>query len=207
MTQRKSYTESNGRLGNGARGMTVSAEEYERIALEDPQGLWELHDGCLVQKPPMTYEHGRVQDRLARRLYAQLDEKEYEIRLNAGRARREGTSYFIPDVFVIPAASGSRMAERSRSVSAPPLEAYVEPLPLVVEIWSRSTGKYDVDTKIPEYKRRGDAETWRIHPYERTLIAWRRQADGTYAEERFEGGPIAPVALPGVRIIIDELFA
>ncbi|MBI2761385.1 MAG: Uma2 family endonuclease [Chloroflexi bacterium] len=186
--------------------MTVSAEEYERIALDDPKGFWELHDGCLVQKPSMTYEHNRAMDRLAGRLRRQLDEDEFEIRTNAGRTRRVDTSYFIPDVFVIPAALGSRMAERSRTAPTPPLEVYAEPVPLVVEIWSRSTGQYDVDTKIPEYKRRGDLEIWRIHPYERTLIAWRSQPDGSYTETHYTGGPIQPVALPGVTIIIDELF-
>jgi Uma2 family endonuclease len=44
------------------------------------------------------------------------------------------------------------------------LELYVEPLPLVVEVWSPSTGQYDVDEKLPEYQRRGDLEIWRFHP-------------------------------------------
>jgi Uma2 family endonuclease len=86
------------------------------------------------------------------------------------------------------------------------MEAYPEPLPLVVEIWSPSTGGYDIASKLPEYKQRGDREIWRIHPYERTLTAWRRQADGSYAETIFTGGIIEPVALPGVRIDLNSLF-
>ncbi len=37
-------------------------------------------------------------------------------------------------------------------------------------------GRVDVESKLPDYRRRGDLEVWRIHPYERTLTAWRRCA-------------------------------
>ena len=76
----------------------------------------------------------------------------------------------------------------------------------VVEVWSPSTGTFDVDTKLPEYQRRGDLEIWRIHPYDRILTAWRRQADGSYTESIYREGTIQPVALPGVVIDLDTLF-
>jgi hypothetical protein len=63
-----------------------------------------------------------------------------------------------------------------------------------------------VDTKLPEYQARGDDEIWRIHPVERTLIAWRKQADGSYVESVHREGVVEPVALPGVRIPLDALF-
>ncbi len=87
------------------------------------------------------------------------------------------------------------------------LEWYDAPLPLVVEIWSPSTGDYDVDAKLPEYQRRGDLEIWRLHPYDRTLSAWRRAPDGSYSEHRYTGGTVQPVALPGVTINLDDVFA
>jgi Uma2 family endonuclease len=87
------------------------------------------------------------------------------------------------------------------------LEVYDEALPLVVEVRSPSTGTYDVDEKIPEYKRRGDLEIWRVHPFERTMTAWRRQPDGTYTETTYEGGAVQPVALPNVTVDLDALFA
>jgi Uma2 family endonuclease len=156
----------------------------------------------------MTYEHNLAMDRLLAMLYSQLDTRSYQIRPNASRTRRGDDSYFIPDIFVLPVSLANHMAERSRA-AAPnhPLEVYSEPLPLVVEVWSRSTGRYDVDTKLPEYQRRGDIEIWRIHPYEHTLTAWRRQPDGRYTEAVYTSGVIEPAALPGVRIVIDELFA
>jgi Uma2 family endonuclease len=60
--------------------------------------------------------------------------------------------------------------------------AYADPLPLVVEVWSPSTGDYDVKTKLNLYQQRGDVEIWFIHPYDRTLTTWRRQRDGSYLE-------------------------
>jgi Uma2 family endonuclease len=83
---------------------------------------------------------------------------------------------------------------------------YTEPLPLVVEVWSPSTGRYDVDRNVPEYQRRGDLEIWRIHPLERTLTAWRRQPDGSYAETVYRSGTVEPVALSAVVIDLEALF-
>jgi hypothetical protein len=62
------------------------------------------------------------------------------------------------------------------------------------------------DVELPEYQRRGDLEIWRLHPYERTLIAWRRQPDGTYDQVTFTSGTVQPVALPNVTIDLAVLF-
>jgi len=86
------------------------------------------------------------------------------------------------------------------------LAIFSDPLPLVVEVWSPSTGDYDVDAKLPVYQQRGDLEIWRIHPYERTLTVWQRQPDGSYVETIHHGGIVTPVGLPGVEIDLDELF-
>ena len=181
--------------------MPVSEQTYRQLALEDPHGQWELHCGALRQKPNMTVEHNYITSRLFTRLREQLDEHEFDVRLNLGRVRRSAENYYIPDVYVIP-MDLIRPLRRRPDV----LEAYEVPLPLVVEVWSPSTGDYDIDTKLPEYQRRGDREIWRIQPYERTLTAWRREADGTYIETLYTGGTVHPVALPGVTIDLDALF-
>ena len=84
--------------------------------------------------------------------------------------------------------------------------AFAEPLPLVVEVWSPTTGRYDLATKLKGYKERGDLEIWYIHPYERTLTVWRRQPDGSYDEALYEGGIVPVVSLPGVSIDLDALL-
>jgi hypothetical protein len=63
-----------------------------------------------------------------------------------------------------------------------------------------------VDDKLPQYQARGDRVIWRLHPFERTLTAWSRQADGTYAVEVFHGGIVRIESLPGVEIDLDLIF-
>lgn len=179
--------------------MPVSEETYRQLALEDREGHWELHCGRLVQKPGMSYEHSFLTMRLIRLLLSQLDDRMHDVRSNNGRVRTAG-SYYIPDVFVV-LAEVVRPHRGERG-----LEFYNVPLPLVVEFWSPSTGEYDVNEKLPEYQRRGDAEIWLIHPYEKTLTAWRRQPNGTYSETLHVTGVIEPVALPNVRIDLDTFF-
>ena len=181
--------------------MPVTEQTYESVALEDPDGRWELVRGRLREKPAMSAEHNDLMFELGYDLRRQIDPEQFRVRVNAGHLKGSVRSYFIPDVAVIPIA-----LERSQRGRGGSFETYVDPLPLVVEVWSPSTGAYDVDAKIPEYRERGDLEIWRLHPYERTLTAWRRQLDGTYTEVVCHGGVIEPVALPGVMIDLDALF-
>lgn len=182
-------------------GAPITAEAYERLALGDSNVQWELHRGRLVEKPGMSVEHGDLMFELAYMLRVQLDRADFRLRVNAPRLRRSVRNYYIPDVPVIPTALERPLRGRPGS-----LEIYDAPLPLVVEVWSPSTGTYDVNAKLADYQRRGDAEIWRIHPYQRTLTAWRRQPDGNYVDAILTGGAIQPVALPNVTIDLDALF-
>ena len=133
--------------------MSVSEETFRQLALEDPSGHWELVCGQLRQKPGMTAEHNDVMFELAYHLRSQLDRSKFKVRSNAGHVHHASQSYYIPDVFVVP----TDIERTQRGTRA--LEVYDAPLPLVVEIWSPSTGAYDVETKLAEeYQRRGDLE-------------------------------------------------
>jgi len=178
----------------------VSERTFQQLALDEP-GQWELVCGNLRRKPAMTFEHNNVAFELAYLLRQQLDRTQFHVRASLGHVRRTSENYFIPDVFVIPIELTLPL-RGLRNV----LEAYDAPLPLVVEVWSPSTGDYDVDTKIPEYHRRGDLEIWQIHPFDHTLTAWRREPDGSYTETLYTGGSVQPVALPGVTIDLGTLF-
>ena len=180
--------------------MPVSEETYRRVALEDPEGRWELVCSRLRRKPAMTTEHEGVIDALYTMLARQLDRGEFRMRANS-RLRLVSGDYRLPDLFVLP-----RVAEERLRANPGTFEIYADPMPLVVEVWSPSTGDYDIDSKFPVYQERGDEEIWRIHPFERTLAAWRRQPDGGYVATTYTGGTIQPVALPGVTIDLDALF-
>ena len=178
----------------------MSEQEYLEYALSQPDGRWELHDGVLVEKPGMSWKHGQIPAFLAYLLLSQLDLDQFRV-VTELRIRRPAATVFLPDLMVVPTAYGQDIAD------LPILAVFSDPLPLVVEVWSPSTGDYDVDAKIPVYQQRGDLEIWRIHPYERTLTRWVRRPDGSYAESVHRGGTIALAALPGVTVDLDRLFA
>jgi len=179
----------------------VSEETYRQFALGDPQGQWELYRGQLREKPGMSVEHGSVMMRLVEWLLNQLDRSEYLVRVTHARLRRSADTYYVPDVVVIPTVLELALLQRPGS-----LDAYADPLPLVVEIWSPSTGDYDINEKLPDYQARGDLEIWYVHPYKRTLTAWRRLPNGKYEEMIYREGVIRPTALPGVEIDLAILF-
>lgn len=74
-----------------------------------------------------------------------------------------------PDVAVVPADWSAAQGGTHK------LEQYSAGLPFVAEVWSPSTGVYDIDTKLRDYLARGDEVVWRVHPYEKTVRAWTRQ--------------------------------
>jgi Uma2 family endonuclease len=179
----------------------VTQEAFARVVEADPERRWELHNGRLTEKPPMTFGHNRVTVLLSAQFLQQIDLRRYDVRIGHGLVHRPGETYYIPDLFVVPLARSIPQSADEDSV-----DFYREPVLLVVEVWSPSAGGYDVDAKLPAYRARGDKEIWRIHPYERTLTAWRRQADGSYAESVHRDGTIVPIAVPGVTIDLDALF-
>ncbi|MGH2616782.1 MAG: Uma2 family endonuclease [Thermomicrobiales bacterium] len=179
----------------------VSEETYRRLALDDRNGKLELHHGQLREKPSMSVEHGDIMFHLGVMLQNQLDRGQYRLRANHARLRRSADTYYVLDLAVVPTEIERALREQPGS-----LDAYAGPLPLVVEIWSPSTGDYDINEKLADYQQRGDPEIWRVHPYERTLTAWRRQSDGTYAETIYRDGTEYPESLPGVAIDLDTLF-
>ena len=180
----------------------ISEEAYERLALAEPDRKWEMRDGMLREKPGMTAAHTYLGVELGFMLRSQLDRSVYQVRIDAGRVHRPNATYFIPDVFVVPTAFVTPLMSLQDV-----LEVYAQPLPLVVEAWSRSTGDYDVEEKLKFYQQRGDQEIWLMHPNERSLRAWRRQPDGSYVETIFGEEVIRPTALPGVAIDLAALFA
>jgi Uma2 family endonuclease len=179
----------------------ISEQEYRELALNDPDHLWELWDGVPREKPLMSMKHEDVTSYLGVALANQLDRQVYRVNINGGRARLSSRTYYIPDVVVIPAEYKRPFEDDPRAINA-----FAEPLPLVVEVWSPSTGHYDVASKLRGYRERGDLEVWFIHPYERTLIAWRKQPDGGYLEESYRGGGVPVASLPGVVIDLDALL-
>jgi Uma2 family endonuclease len=170
--------------------------------LEDEDSPWELWNGQLEEKPGMAAEHTDLVPLLLLQLAPQLDRRLYKIKAQHVYVVVPPDSLVQPDLLIIPTA-----LERPFRGGSAGLERYADPLPLVGEIWSPSTGTSDLNRKVPGYQRRGDHEIWRLHPYERTLTTWRRQPDGRYVERVHHGGVITLAAIPGVALDLDALFA
>lgn len=179
----------------------MSEQEYRELVENDPDRIWELWDGVPLEKPLMSMKHDDEAAYLAHMLMSQLDRAEFRVSVNGGKTRYTARNYYVPDVVVIPTALMLPFLGDPRSFNA-----YNQSLPLVVEIWSLSTGNYDMRVKLPLYRERGDLEIWYLHPYERTLTVWRKQPDGSYSEERYAGGMVPVVSLPGVVIDLDTLL-
>ena len=178
----------------------ITEADYQRVVLSDPERQWELYEGHLREKPGMSWEHLDIVMQLGHLLKSQLGGSQFRV-FAEGRVRRPTATIFMPDILVVPTSLAPAFLGRPGTLAIIP-----DPLPLVVEVWSASTGDYDVDAKLPVYQQRGDLEIWRIRPYEKTVTVWRRQPDGTYDETVYREGAVTPVALPGVTIRLDELF-
>jgi len=182
--------------------MPVTVGTYQQVALEDPEGHWELIGGHLRQKPGMTAIHDYTGDSLGRTIADQLDKNVLNVRINNARLRVGTGSFRIPDVTVLPMAT----IRRRLKAASPELDVYAEPVLFVAEVWSPSTGGYDFEVKLAQYRERGDAEIWFVQPYDRAVTIWRRQPDGSYVESYHAGGTLAVGSLPGVSIDLGRLF-
>ena len=182
--------------------MPVSEATYRQLSLEDDDTTWELVCGRLREKPPMTYDHGDTASYLNFLLQSALRRAEFRVSQNHARLRLPDGQYFVPDLAVVP----QELRRRFRGVKDA-VEEYSQPLPLVVEVWSPSTGKYDAREKIAGYRERGDREIWLIDPYEISIAVHRRTPGGEYVVLDFAAGDvIEPASLPGVRIDVNELL-
>jgi len=179
----------------------LSEQEYRELVLGDDDHNWELWDGVLVEKPLMSRRHDDLAAYLGHLLTSQLDRSAYRVNINGGKTRYTARNYLEPDVVVIPAAWIMPFANDPDAFNA-----YDEPLPLVVEIWSKTTGDYDIEAKLPIYRERGDLEIWYLHPYKRTLTVWRGQPAGGYTQDVYTGGVVPVLSLPDVSIDLDAFL-
>ena len=180
--------------------MPVSEATYRKLAEEDFESGWELVCGELRRKPGMTLFHNTISRDVARELQTQLPLDDFEATYNQARLRLHGGTFYVPDVVVIPTAFMPAHVDETG------VEVYPEVMPLVVEVWSPSTGGYDVETKLADYQERGDAEIWRIDPRDRSVTTWVRSADGGYTARKYTRGSIRPSAFPGLEIALATIF-
>ena len=122
----------------------ISEAEYEQLVWANPDQKWELVEGWLREKPGMTFEHGDTALELAYLLRTQLGRRQFRIAINDWRLQWPAATILIPDLVVVPIA----MTDEFRGQPGR-LVIYSQPLPLVVEVWSRSTGTMMLRSRFP----------------------------------------------------------
>jgi Uma2 family endonuclease len=78
---------------------------------------------------------------------------------------------------------------------------------LVVEVQSLATAKYDLNDKFRLYEEAGVREYWVVFPYEKGILQFILQSDGTYDQGRkCESGKISVYIFDGEEIAIEDIF-
>ena len=186
---------------SGEAVVRLTDAQFEELVLSEPDQSWELWQSVLRRKPPRVFRHNDFSERLTFKLQLQLDWDQFRIRTDKAYVRRPNGNTFKPDFMVVPRFLFQKFYDDNIH-----LEVYDDPLPLIGEVVSRSTARYDQRTKLAEYRLRGDLEIWIVNPFTKTVTSWQRQPDGSYRETTYHGGTLQPVALPGVTIDLDEIF-
>ena len=124
----------------------LTPDAYLELAGNDPDGFWEIWDGEPREKPGMSVEHSRDSFELGFLLRLRIDPAVWEVRVQAPRDQWAERNAFIPDVAIVPRALADEQANQPRR-----LEVYNVPLPLVIEVWARSTGEYDLAVKLADH--------------------------------------------------------
>lgn len=170
------------------RAMRFSIEEYHRLG-ELPV---ELLRGTVIEKMPKSPLHQFYVDRLRQILATQIS-PEFAL-------RQEGPLTFAdsepePDVAVV-------AGPPERYMSAHPSTAL-----LVIEV---AVSSLEVDrVKASIYAEAGVSEYWIVCPEEKRVEVFQGPGADSYAQMRIASSPevLAPFALPGVRVVLADLFA
>jgi len=159
--------------------------DWERL----PEGFpAQLVQGWLVKEPAPTYGHQRLASRIRYMLLSLLGPD--RVPDTPADVLVDDENVFQPDVVALRAP-----ADDASSYVGVPL--------LAVEVLSPSTRERDRDVKADRLLGLGVAEVWLVDPDARTIEV-RASRDSRVARS---GERIASEALPGLALVVDELFA
>ena len=175
------------------RHYDATPEDYEAITDEDLK--CEYLDGELIVHSPASFEH----EDLAAFLLSLL--REFVTSRNLGRAvgsnavMQLGAKRLSPDVSVL--LTRNRERQQGGRVYGP--------MDLVVEVISRSTRTYDLQTKLPLYREARVPEIWLVDAERRQFEAHALHGED-YASRVLGTGRWPSVALAGLVVDVDWLW-
>ncbi len=172
-----------------------------RAALSDPDALYEIVNGWIVEVPGMSAYAATI----AERIWLGIREVAKPARLG---------SAWIETMFIIDPEANTRRRPDVAFVSADrwpldrpiPTMGELEVVPdLAIEIVSPSNTSGELSLKIREYFRLGVRQVWRVEPETREIAVYRSPKQ----IEVFEDGDILDAGdiLPGLRLVVADLFS
>ena len=177
-------------------GLRMTAVEYLQLPTDGFR--YELIDGVICISPSPSSDHQRTATCISGEIYAYLREHPVgevmaEVDVNLGVGPRGGDLVYRPDVVFIEAQRWIQMGERMTGVPD-----------VVVEVISRTSRRYDRETKKTDYERSGVAEYWLIDP-ERGTMTFCRLQDGRYVDVTPEGDSFASESVPGLVLDLNRV--
>lgn len=171
-------------------GSPHMSEHQFLVWAEAQEGRWELVEGIAMMQAGATRDHERVAKRVFALLYAQVDEKRFDVnkgdfgvRIRPGSRRG---SILYPDVLVdLQSDKGDE-------------QATLHPV-IVIEVLSKTTDlRYHV-RKFESYKSRDTLQQYIVFDQKRPkAFAWTKTNDGWPSEPQTIEGASATVSFPSV---------
>jgi Uma2 family endonuclease len=167
----------------------------------------ELFNGFIkLMSPAPRAKHQKTSTTIAARLFNLIEKNKgvcqvfhapFDVRLPRNGETADDRIYTVvqPDVCVI--CDPAKIDDRG-CLGAPDL---------AVEVQSLATAKYDLNDKFRLYEEVGVREYWVVFPYEKGILQFILQADGTYDQgTKYESGKIPVYIFDGEEIAIEAIF-
>jgi Uma2 family endonuclease len=178
--------------------MAIVAPERPEI-LSEPEGLYEVIDGRVVEKPSGVYEVWLAKvigDQLTRHVKESslgrvVLEMIFDLRATIDRERRPDVAFVSYERW----ASDRRMP-KTRSWAVVP--------DLAIEVLSTTNTVDEVADKLEEYFRVGVRLVWVVYPRQFKIYAYRSPTEVRILAlaDELDGGEV----LPGFRVRLDKIF-
>ena len=166
--------------------------EYRRLPESDPYEH-EMIDGEEFLSPSPNYWHQRLAHRLSALLDAYLSGQSTGVIVHPVDLYYDERNYVSPDLAYFTHDQDRTLLDAGR-IELPP--------PLVVEVLSKSSVKWDRDDKRRFYKRFGVLEYWIVDPFDQTIEVIDLEADSSSMSD-----PATSKILPGFHVSWPALFA
>lgn len=180
--------------------MAIAARRWtydDLLDLPEDGTRYEIIDGELIELPSPSYEHQDVSNELTTILRAHVRSNRLGAAIGAPYdVVLPGGDVLQPDVVVFLRPPGHLHEAKQRGAMPD----------LVVEVLSLSTQEHDLGRKRALYAELGVREFWPVDWRTRTIRVLVLR-DGRYEEAPQEPGIVRSVVVPGLEIVLAELFA